>query len=70
MRILFLAFEVPYPLDRGGRIKTFHYLKALTRNHQVSLAALTRTRDCVEKLKFLQSKLSLVDVHSIPIDLS
>ena len=70
MRILFLAFEVPYPLDRGGRIKTFHYLKALTRNHQVSLAALTRTRDCVERLKFLQSELSLVDVHSILIDLS
>ena len=70
MRILFLAFEVPYPLDRGGRIKTFHYLKALACNHQVSLVALTRTQACVEKLDRLRSMLSLVDVHSIPIDLS
>ena len=70
MRILFLAFEVPYPLDRGGRIKTFHYLKALACNHQVSLVVLTRTQACVEKLDRLRSMLSLVDVHSIPIDLS
>ncbi len=70
MKILFLAFEVPYPLDRGGRIKTFHYLKSLTCNHQVSLAALTRTRDCVENLDRLRAMLSLVDVYNIPINLS
>ena len=70
MRILFLAFEVPYPLDRGGRIKTFHYLRALTRNHEVSLVALARSPDCVERLDQLRSRLTLADVTSIPIDLS
>jgi sugar transferase (PEP-CTERM/EpsH1 system associated) len=70
MRILFLAFEVPYPLDRGGRIKTFHYLEALARNHEVSLVALTRSQDCVEKLEHLRVRLPLADVHGVPIDLS
>ncbi len=70
MKILFLAFEVPYPLDRGGRIKTFHYLKALTRHHQVSLVALTRTQDCVTKLEYLRSELALEEVHGIHIDLA
>lgn len=70
MRILFLAFEVPYPLDRGGRIKTFHYLKALTRSHQVDLVALTRTQECEKNLDHLQSNLSFEDVYSIPINLS
>jgi sugar transferase (PEP-CTERM/EpsH1 system associated) len=70
MRILFLAFEVPYPLDRGGRIKTYHYLKALARNHEVTLVALTRTRECVTKLEHLQSALPLADTHGVHVDLS
>jgi len=70
MKILFLAFEVPYPLDRGGRIKTFHYLKALSRYHEVHLVALTRTRDCAAKLDYLRSELALEEVYGIHIDLS
>jgi glycosyltransferase involved in cell wall biosynthesis len=69
-KILFVAFEVPYPLDRGGRIKTFHYLKALSRRHQVTLVALTRTPQCKSKLAYLCSELGLENGYGIEIGLS
>lgn len=70
MKILFLAFEVPYPLDRGGRIKTYFYLKALAKSNQVTLVALARTPECSEKLEYLGSELSICSFHSIYIGLS
>lgn len=70
MKLLFLAFEVPYPLDRGGRIMTFHYLRALTQSHQVTLVALSRTPQCKENLQQLQSMLGLAAVYPITLDLS
>lgn len=42
MRILFITETVPYPLDSGGRIKTFHTLRMLTGAHQVRLHAFIR----------------------------
>ena len=42
MRILFLTETVPYPLDTGGRIKTFHTLRMLARAHEVRLHAFIR----------------------------
>ena len=42
MRILFLTETVPYPLDTGGRIKTFNTLRMLAGVHQVRLHAFIR----------------------------
>jgi polysaccharide biosynthesis protein PslH len=42
MRILFITETVPYPLDTGGRIKTWHTLTALAREHEVHLHAFVR----------------------------
>jgi polysaccharide biosynthesis protein PslH len=38
MRILFITENLPYPLDSGGRIRSFHTLKGLARRHDVTLA--------------------------------
>ncbi len=38
--ILFLAHRVPYPLDKGDRIRTFHILRFLARRASVHLACL------------------------------
>jgi len=68
LRILFVAFEVPYPLDRGGRIKTYHYLRALAHGNRVTLVAIVRTeqqaQDLTEQFAFCQ------DVVGVPIKLS
>jgi polysaccharide biosynthesis protein PslH len=42
MRILFVTETVPYPLDSGGRIKTFHTLRMLASAHEVRLHAFIR----------------------------
>lgn len=36
MRILFVATQLPYPPDTGGRIRTLSLLKHLTRNHDLT----------------------------------
>src|SRR5437764_15247021 len=38
--ILFLAHRVPYPLDKGDRIRTFHILRFLAQRASVHLACL------------------------------
>src|ERR1700683_1015624 len=37
MRILFLAHRLPYPPDKGDKIRSFHELAALSRRHEVDL---------------------------------
>jgi len=43
MRVLLLTETVPWPLDSGGRIKTWHTLRALAREHEVYCHAFVRT---------------------------
>jgi sugar transferase (PEP-CTERM/EpsH1 system associated) len=40
MRILFLSQRVPYPPDRGDKIPTYHYVRHLAANHDVSVTCL------------------------------
>jgi len=42
MNILFIAPNVPYPLDNGGRIRVHALIKHLAANHQVDLIAFDR----------------------------
>jgi sugar transferase (PEP-CTERM/EpsH1 system associated) len=37
MRILFLAHRLPYPPDKGDKIRSFRELEGLTRHHEVDL---------------------------------
>ena len=42
MRLLFLTETIPFPLDSGGRIKTYHTLRALAGDHEVHVHAFIR----------------------------
>lgn len=42
MKILFLTQLFPYPLDSGGRIKTYHTLRCLAGEHEVTLLTFLR----------------------------
>jgi len=42
MKILFISEEFPYPLDTGGNVRTFHLLRALAAEHEVTLVAQRR----------------------------
>ncbi len=39
MRVLFLSPTLPWPLDAGGRIRTYHLLREVSRQHEVQLWA-------------------------------
>lgn len=54
MKILFLAHLFPLPLESGGKIKSYHTLKALASRHDVHLLAFTRGDDDPEHLSQLQ----------------
>jgi len=40
VKILFVGAYVPYPLDSGGRIRSFHLLRELSAQHDIHLLAL------------------------------
>jgi glycosyltransferase involved in cell wall biosynthesis len=42
MRILVITETVPYPLDSGGRIKTWHTIRALAQQHETHCHAFVR----------------------------
>jgi polysaccharide biosynthesis protein PslH len=42
MRLLLLTETIPFPLDTGGRIKTYHTLRILSREHEVHCHAFIR----------------------------
>jgi glycosyltransferase involved in cell wall biosynthesis len=42
VRILLLTETVPFPLDTGGRVKTYHTLRALSAEHEVHCHAFIR----------------------------
>lgn len=44
-RILFVSPQVPFPLDTGGKIRTFYQLRALAREYQVDLLCLSDPAD-------------------------
>jgi sugar transferase (PEP-CTERM/EpsH1 system associated) len=39
MKVLFLAHRIPYPPDKGDKIRAFHFLEHLAASHQVWLGA-------------------------------
>lgn len=41
MNILYLCHRVPYPPDKGDKIRAFHQIRALARRHRVHLLTLT-----------------------------
>ena len=53
-RILYLTHRVPYPPDKGDRIRNFHLLKHLARHGEVSLACLADEQVSEDTLRGLR----------------
>lgn len=45
MRVLWLTYDLPYPLTAGGKIRAYHLIKGLAKNHQITLFAYIRSSD-------------------------
>jgi polysaccharide biosynthesis protein PslH len=56
--ILFLAHRLPYPPDRGDKIRSWHILKALTKIAPVHVAALVDDDKDLRYIDFLKSQVA------------
>jgi sugar transferase (PEP-CTERM/EpsH1 system associated) len=41
MKILFLTSRFPFPLEKGDKLRSYHFIKGLSRNHEVHLASVS-----------------------------
>ena len=66
MRILFLTETVPFPLDSGGRIKTYHALRMLAGAHDVRVHAFIRDEAQRAHLPHLDTQGVVTTLHLVP----
>jgi len=45
MKILFLTYDLPYPLVSGGKIRAYYLIKSLSRNHRLTLFSYYRDEE-------------------------
>ncbi len=55
MRVLLLTQVLPFPPDSGPKVKTYHVLKYLAQNHQVTLVSFVRNTDKPEYIQHLET---------------
>lgn len=54
MRVLFLTYDLPYPLIAGGKIRAYYLIKNLSQNHQITLFSYYRDEEQKKYLKELK----------------
>ncbi len=67
-RLLFLTHRVPYPPDRGDRIRSYNMLKALAGRFDVSVACVTEegvSRDQLEEMKRLSVRFAWANMGKV-----
>lgn len=53
-RLLYIAHRVPYPPDKGERVRAFHQIRALSQHYDITLAALAHSRSDVNSAPALR----------------
>lgn len=62
MDILFLCHRIPYPPDKGDKIRSFRFLEHLVQNHRVRLVAAADDRDDLRHIARLEDLVESVTV--------
>jgi sugar transferase (PEP-CTERM/EpsH1 system associated) len=65
MRILMLAHRIPYPPNKGEKIRAFHHLRFLAQRHQVTLLCVSDDPDDLAHVAALRAVAE--DVEAVPI---
>lgn len=66
MRILFLASRLPYPPDRGDRVRAFHLLAAMSEDHEVDLVSFAERAPSKDEKDSLHRYCRRVEVVVLP----
>lgn len=54
MRILYLSLRCPYPPQRGDRIRSYHFLKQLSKRHEITLVFFAESDEDIEAVEHLK----------------
>ncbi len=54
MKILFLSLRCPYPPHRGDRIRSYNFIKQLSKQHAITLVYFAETETDIESAKHLE----------------
>lgn len=66
MRLLVVLSRMPYPLEKGDKLRAFHLVKRLARHHEVYLFCLSDQRTKPEHEDYLRSFCKRLQVVHIP----
>ncbi|MFT3761952.1 MAG: glycosyltransferase family 4 protein [Pseudoxanthomonas sp.] len=69
-RILFLTSRLPYPPREGHQLRSWHLLKVLASQHQVTLLSFLREEDDAGGLSMLRDTCAAVETFPIPAERS
>jgi sugar transferase (PEP-CTERM/EpsH1 system associated) len=61
MNILYIAHRIPYPPNKGEKIRAFHQIRFLSRNHRVHLACMVDDREDLKYMEVLKKYCVSVD---------
>lgn len=67
MRVLFLTPRLPYPPNRGDRLRPFHFARALSGEHQLHLLTFAESPDDVSNIPNLEGLFATVETVSLPL---
>jgi sugar transferase (PEP-CTERM/EpsH1 system associated) len=65
MKLLYITSRVPYPLDKGDKVRAFHQLKELSKYHEICLFSLNDQDLHPDALPTLQKFCSRVEVVNL-----
>lgn len=70
MKIFFLVSRIPWPLEKGDKLRAYHQLRLLARNHEVHLCCLsdeTPHPEAVRKLQEITPHVEIVRLSRVKI---
>ncbi len=66
MNILFICHRIPFPPNRGGKIRPFQMVRHLQQNHEVTVASLAHTQEEMDAAEGLKDHCHKVIAEVVP----
>lgn len=66
MKVLWLTYDLPYPLVSGGKLRAYHLIKGLAKNHQIDLFSFIRGEEQLQYLPELKKYCRRIETFRRP----
>ena len=66
MKIFVLLSRFPYPLEKGDKLRAFHHIKELSKNHQIILCALSDKKVEQASIDILSKYCESIEIIKLP----